>query len=136
MHYLRTEAPLTPEVLSTYSRRLDVNRANPYFKPGGYSAADLRAGYKSFETRQCSTASRRSLPPRDATIADPAFNIRTDGDVERRRRLLRPDQAVRVQRSAIDRDDRGAGRASKQTPFESIGSPSETSDFLHVYPQP
>ncbi len=135
VHYLRTEAPLTPEVLSTYSRRLDVNRANPYFKPGGYSAADLRAGYKSFETRQCSDGVEAVLPPRDATIADPAFNIRTDGDLD-----LAAAYYDRIKLFAFNDQQSTATIGSppcvEQSPFDSIGSPSETSDYLHVYPQP
>jgi virulence factor Mce-like protein len=135
VHTLRTEAPLTPEVLSTYSRRLDINRANPYFKPGGYSAADLRAAYKSFETRQCTDSVSAVLPPRDTTIVDPAFNVRTDGDT-----TAAGEYFDRIKLFAFNDQDStatiGAPACVKQTPFQSIGSPQETSDFLHVYPQP
>jgi ABC-type transporter Mla subunit MlaD len=135
LHTLRTEAPLTPEVISTYSRRLSINRANPYFKPGGYSAADLRAGYESFETRQCSSGVTATLPPKDATVLDPAFNVRTDGDT-----TAAAEYYDRIRLFAFNDQDSTAtipvGPCVKQSPFDSIGRPNESSDYLHVYPQP
>ena len=80
VHYLRTEAPLTPEVLSTYPRRLSIQRTNPYFAPQGY--ADVASTLESFETRQCSSGVTATLPDRTATINNPDFNVRTDGDLE------------------------------------------------------
>jgi phospholipid/cholesterol/gamma-HCH transport system substrate-binding protein len=50
-HVLRTEAPLNPESIAAFPRRLSTNRSNPYVAPGGYN--DLATGLKSFETRQC-----------------------------------------------------------------------------------
>lgn len=133
VHYLRTEAPLTPEVLSTYPRRLSIQRTNPYFKPLGY--AEVRSALKSFETRQCTSGVTATLPPRDATIADPAFNVRTNGDL-----ALAGDYYDRIKLFAFNGQDSTAGITPapciQQGPFESIGAPSETSQYLHVRPQP
>ena len=78
LHYLRTEAPLTPEVLTTFPRRLEINRTNPYVKPGGY--LDVATALKSFETRHCSSGVSASLDP--SSPSNPDFNVRTGGDVE------------------------------------------------------
>jgi phospholipid/cholesterol/gamma-HCH transport system substrate-binding protein len=129
--HLRTEAPLTPEVLSTYPRRLRINRTNPYLKPMG--ALDVRTALRSFETRQCTAGAEATLPPRDSTIADPAFNVRTDGDP-----LAAADYYDRIKLFAFNDQQStstiGGAPCVKQPPYQSIGSPSETSDYLHVYP--
>jgi phospholipid/cholesterol/gamma-HCH transport system substrate-binding protein len=133
VHYLRTEAPLTPEVLSTYSKRLDINRSNPYMQPGGY--ADVRTALKSFETLQCGRDVNAVLPDRTATINDPAFNVRTDGDVD-----LAADYFDRIKLFAFNDQPSTATivppPCNEQAQFESIGSPRETSQYLHVFPQP
>jgi virulence factor Mce-like protein len=133
LHYLRTEAPLTPEVLSTYPRRLSINRTNPYFAPRGY--ADVATALKSFETRQCSSGVSATLPDEAATVANPAFNVRTDGDIP-----LATDYFQRIKRFAFNDQNSTTGitpaPCNPQAPFESIGSPSETSQFLHTFPFP
>ena len=133
VHYLRTEAPLTPEVLSTYSRRLAFNRTNPYFKPGGY--ADVKTALKGFETRQCGNGLTATLPDKDLTVNDPDFNVRTDGDLEDA-----ADYYDRIKLFAFN-DQMSTGNiavppCSEQSSFDSIGVPSEQSQYLHVYPQP
>ena len=133
VHYLRTEAPLTWEVLSTYSKRLAISRTNPYFKPKGY--AELRSGLKSFETRHCASGVSAILPDRTATINDPAFNVRTGGDLDKA-----ADYYDRIKLFAFNdqssTDSIGAPPCVQQGPFKSIGVPKETSRYLHVYPQP
>ncbi len=57
--YVRGIAPITPEVLATYPRRLAYNRGNPYRTPG--TADQLLRGLASFETRQC-TDGLRPIP--------------------------------------------------------------------------
>ncbi len=96
LHYMRTEAPLTPEALAVYPNRLQINRTNPYVKPGGY--LDVKTALQSFETRQCSTGIVANLEP--STPVQPRLP-RAHG---RRRGAgagpVRPDQAVRLQRPA------------------------------------
>jgi virulence factor Mce-like protein len=133
VHYLRTEAPLTPEVLSTYSRRLGFNRTNPYFKPGGY--ADVKTALKNFETRQCTNGLTATLPDKNATVNDPDFNVRTDGDT-----VAAADYFDRIKLYAFNGVDStgsiGVPACSQQSDFQSIGKPSEESQYLHVNPLP
>jgi phospholipid/cholesterol/gamma-HCH transport system substrate-binding protein len=133
VHYLRTEAPLTPEVLSTYPRRLSIQRTNPYFKPKGY--ADVKTALKSFETRQCTSGVTATLPPKAVTVADPAFNIRTDGDLTKA-----ADYYDRIKLFAFNDQSSTTGITNvpciEQGPFQSIGTPSQSSQYLHVNPQP
>ena len=67
IHYVRSMAPLAPEAVSTYPRRLTSSRSNPYFKPGGY--AKLKAGLESFETRGCSFGINAFLDPTSPSSA-------------------------------------------------------------------
>jgi virulence factor Mce-like protein len=130
---LRTESPLTPEVFSTYPNRLQVNRTNPYLKPK--KAVDVRTVMKSFETRHCDSGAIATLPPRAATVADPAFNNRTGGDITDAEALY-----DRIKLYGFNDQQSSATMTPpaciKQDPFDSIGSPAETSDYLHVYPFP
>ena len=51
-HYIRTEAPLTPEAIAAYAQRLEISRTNPYLTPKAF--LDLATGgMQSFETRHC-----------------------------------------------------------------------------------
>ncbi len=132
-HQLRTEVMLTPEVVTTYPNRLQINRTNPYMKPKGY--LNVRTALQSFETRQCTGSTEATLPDRTATIADPAFNGRTDGDLE--------DAADLYDRIKLftfnDQQSTtsiAAAPCNQQAPFESIGAPTETSNYLHVFPYP
>ena len=130
---MRTEAPLFPELVTTYPERLAINRTNPYVKPKGY--LNLADGLKSFETAQCTGGAVATFPPKAATIADPNFNVRTGGDV-----ALAEAFYDRLKEFSFNNQDSTASIATapcvEQSPFESIGSPAETSDYLHVYPYP
>ena len=72
---------------------------------------------------------------KDPTVLDPAFNVRTEGDT-----TAAADYFDRIKLFAFNGQDStstiAAGPCVKQTPFDSIGSPNESSDYLHVYPQP
>jgi phospholipid/cholesterol/gamma-HCH transport system substrate-binding protein len=112
---LRTAAPLGPEALAVYPNRLSVGRTNPYVAPGGYE--NLSSGLESFETRQCTTGIRAQLDPGDAG----AF----PGDL-----------FARLQEFAFagetDSDNLPTPSCSAQPDFQSIGAPSELSEYLHV----
>jgi phospholipid/cholesterol/gamma-HCH transport system substrate-binding protein len=131
--YLRTLVMQTPEAVTTYPNRLQINRTNPYLKPR--AALDVRTALASFEVRHCAAGMVATLPDRAATIADPAFNGRVDGDLEEAAALY-----DRIQQYGFSgQQSSGAISAppcNEQSPFESVGKPSETSDFLHVYPFP
>jgi len=131
VHYVRSMAPLAPEALSTYPRRLANSRSNPYFKPKGF--ANLRAGLESFETRHCSFGVNAFLDP--TSPANPAFNERTQGDTE-----LAQIFYDRLQQFAF------AGQTNTQSvptppcrqqgPFQSIGESPEQSQYLHTRESP
>jgi phospholipid/cholesterol/gamma-HCH transport system substrate-binding protein len=68
-HYLRVVGGMNPETITTYPRRLAINRNSAYSPPRW--AENLVAGLPSFETRQCTTGIVATLNPEDAT--NPAF---------------------------------------------------------------
>ncbi len=133
-NYLRTLVMQTPEAVTTFPNRLAINRTNPYRKPLG--ALDVRSALLSFETRQCAGGAVITLPDRAATIADPAFNSRVGGGD--------PEAAAefydRLQLFAFNDQTSSAGIAAppctEQAPYDSIGTPAESSDYLHVFPFP
>ena len=131
LHYLRTEAPLTPEVLTTFPRRLQINRTNPYVKPGGY--LDVASAIKSFETRHCAGGVSANLDP--STPSNPDFNVRTGGDVDAAQDLFDRIKLFAFN-DQLSTDSFGAPACDPQSPYTSIGSPRESSRYLHVYPQP
>ncbi len=132
-NYLRTLVMQTPEAVTTFPERLQINRTNPYLKPE--TALDVRTGLASFEVRQCPAGTVATLPDRAATIADPAFNGRFGGDLE-----AAGDFYDRLQLYAFSDQPSSATitppACNEQAPYDSIGAPSETSDYLHVYPFP
>ncbi len=131
VHYVRSMAPLSPEALAAYPRRLEISRTNPYLKPGGY--LDVGTGLQSFETRQCGNGVSSFLDP--ATPSDPVFNERFDGDVATAQLFFDRLKAF----AFVDQLDTNAispAPCNKQAPYDSIGEPAETSDYQHVYPQP
>ena len=131
LHYLRTEAPLTPEVVTTFPRRLEINRTNPYVKPGGY--LDVATALKSFETRHCSSGVSASLDP--SSPSNPDFNVRTGGDVEAAQDLFDRIKLFAF-KDQLSTASLGAPPCDPQSPYTSIGAPRESSRYLHVYPQP
>ena len=127
---LRTEAPLSPEVLSAYGNRLETNRTNPYLKPGAYDPG----AFRFFETAQCSGGLTTSLPDRTATINDAVFNARTGGDV-----TLAGEFFDRIQEFAFASETSTttvpAPPCPQQAPYESIGINPESTRYLHVREQ-
>ena len=132
-NYLRTLVMQTPEAVTTFPERLEINRTNPYLK--AETALDVRTALASFEVRQCAGGTVVTLPDRAATIADPAFNGRVSGDLETAGEFY-----DRLQQYAFSDQTSSATitppACNEQSPFDSIGAPSETSDYLHVYPFP
>ncbi len=133
VRHLRTEAPLTPESVTTLPNRLEINRSNPYVRPGGY--LEIASVLKSFETRQCANGETVTLPDREETINDPDFNVRAGGDVEAAGELYDRLKLFNFndQQSSSTIEPPAC---TPQGPFESVGSPSETSRYPHYYPFP
>ncbi len=138
VHYLRTEAPLGPEALAAYARRLEISRTNPYPKP--QSALDVRTtsptsgtGLESFEARQCGSGVGAFLVPSIPT--NPDFNVRFGGDVSVAQQFFdRLEHYAFV--DALNTDDIAAPACLQQGPYDSIGVSPEQSDYLHVREEP
>ena len=127
---LRTEAPLSPEVLSAYGNRLETNRTNPYLKPGAYDPG----AFRFFETAQCAGGITASLPNRALTILDPLFNARTGGDATAAGVLF-----DRIQEFAFAGESSTATvpapPCAQQGLYDSIGVNPEQARYLHVREQ-
>jgi virulence factor Mce-like protein len=61
LHYLRISNPVNPEVVTSYQRRLESNRANPYMAPGGYS--QLAKGLSVFGNYLCTSNPQPTIGP-------------------------------------------------------------------------
>lgn len=132
VRYLRTMAYLNPEAFAGYPRRLSSNRTNPYHKPG--SLLDLGSGgLKSFETRQCAGGINAVLDPNSPS--DPDFAARVQNDPERAQTFF---DSIRLFgfKDQLQAAATPSPPCTKQGPFTSIGSPDETTDYLHTYPFP
>jgi hypothetical protein len=127
IHYVRTEAPLAPEAISTYPQRLQITRTNPYLKPGAF--LDVRTFMRSFETRQCSGGIDASLDP--TTPSNPNFQERVQNDAAAAQEFF-----DRLKRFAFNEQNSTTTIASpnceQQSPYDSIGVSPEESDYLHV----
>jgi virulence factor Mce-like protein len=130
---LRTTSPLNPETLATFSNRLISNRANPYFKPGGYKK--VKQGLQAFANTPCSAGLNATLPPKSQVASDPNFTAHTDS--------LFPsatDLYDRVRRYALTGKNTmatvPAPKCRKQGKFNSIGKSPEKTNYLHVRQEP
>jgi phospholipid/cholesterol/gamma-HCH transport system substrate-binding protein len=65
-HYLRNMQALAPQGLAVYSQRIGTDRANPYFKPGAFSA--LGSGLSVFSASQCANSAPSVGGPPNATV--------------------------------------------------------------------
>lgn len=68
IHYLRTMQVFTPESLAIYTKRIGVNRANPYFQPGAFRAL-ANGGLQVFETGSCADSAPAVSGPANETIS-------------------------------------------------------------------
>jgi phospholipid/cholesterol/gamma-HCH transport system substrate-binding protein len=127
-HYIRTESPLTPEAVAAYPRRLEITRTNPYLKPGAFLDVGS-GGLESFETRHCNSGVDATIDPADAS--SPAFGERVDGDLAEAMQFFE-----RIQLFAFNGELSTTGitpmGCDPQSPVDSVGTPSETSRYLHV----
>jgi virulence factor Mce-like protein len=118
-HQLRTEAPLGPEALAAYPRRLEYNRTNPYVEPLGYNK--LPTNLENFETRQCGSGRHATLQDADA----PVF----PGDLYQRIKHFAYDDLN--DSLALPRPD-----CDEQDQLQSIGVSPEMTKYLHVRREP
>jgi virulence factor Mce-like protein len=129
--YLRTTAPLGPEIFNAWPSRPSSNRTNPYVAPGGY--ANLASGLQSFETAQCSGGIDSILDEAVTTSEDflARFPFAEDPEAEA------VDLFERIREFGFGGTDQAsevpAPGCVKQAPFESIGGTApEFTDYQHV----
>jgi phospholipid/cholesterol/gamma-HCH transport system substrate-binding protein len=66
-HYLRSMQTLSPQSLAVYSQRIGTDRANPYAKPGAFSA--LGSGLQAFSSSSCASSAPAVSGPPNATVS-------------------------------------------------------------------
>ena len=127
VHYLRTTAPLEPDILANWANRLAYSRTNPYRKPLG--ANKLKSGLKSFETRQCTGGPNAALNPTTPSNSDFQARATAVGTTA-------ADLFARIQKYAFtNRTDTNSLRhpaCDQQGPYSSIGVSPEMTRYLHV----
>jgi phospholipid/cholesterol/gamma-HCH transport system substrate-binding protein len=147
-HYLRVVGGLNPETLSTYPRRLAINRNSPYSPPKW--AEGLVAGLPSFETRQCTSGITAILDPNAweseafkerATITEGKGPLREpdpskNKSQEENAKLL----FERIQEYAFagktSTSEIGAPPCKQQRPFEPIYGAGPSTQYQHTFEQP
>jgi virulence factor Mce-like protein len=147
-HYLRVVGGMNPETLTTYPRRLAINRNSPYSAPKW--AEGLVAGLPSFETRQCTSGITAILDPNDweseafkeravATVGktetgepDPSKNKSQDENAK----LL----FERIQKYAFggktSTSEIAAPACKQQPPFKPIYGSGPSTQYQHTFEQP
>ena len=139
IHYLRTTGTLSPEAFAFYPNRLTTNRSNPYVEPGG--ALDVRTGLQSFAIDACPGGSRdvAELPAApDPTFVDRFFpgNPSAAADLLERFQRYGFARAASFPTGVLDSGATDAPPCLNQGPQPSIGTPSESTNYPHVYPFP
>jgi phospholipid/cholesterol/gamma-HCH transport system substrate-binding protein len=131
---LRTTSPLNPESLASFGQRLKSNRANPYFKPLGYSR--VANGLETFANTPCGAGITATLPPASQVASDPNFQLHTNPP-------FFPDPTDLYNRiksyafgGVSSTDNVGRPPCAKQGTFKSIGRSPEFTNYLHVRREP
>jgi hypothetical protein len=134
--------PLLPETVSTYPRRLAINRNSPYSPPKW--AEDLVSGsLPSFDTRQCTSGIVANLDPE--TDTNPAFVERTQETKDQKGVVTRTQQVnaellfERIRFYAFaNQDSTGAIPAppcNQQQPFKPIYGSGPLTQYQHTFEQ-
>lgn len=142
-HYLRAIGPMVPETLSTYPKRLAINRNSAYSPPRW--AEGLASGLPSFETRQCATGIVATLDPSD--WEDPAFKERAaesrnfeTGAVTRTQDENAKLLFERIQKYAFagqtSTGSIAAPPCNQQEPFKPIYGGGPATQYQHTFEQP
>jgi phospholipid/cholesterol/gamma-HCH transport system substrate-binding protein len=132
---LRTTSPLNPQSLAVFPQRLTMERANPYFKPGGYK--QLNSGLPSFTNTPCSGGITARLDPNSPT--DPNFYNRFSGTTDQKKQLAA--ELFRRLKLYAFNDESNSDQVrhppcKKQGNFKSIGAFREFTPYLHVRREP
>jgi ABC-type transporter Mla subunit MlaD len=141
--YLRTIGGMTPESITTYPRRLTINRHSAYSPPKW--AEDLVFGLPSFDTRHCTSGIVATLDPSDAE--DPDFKERAvaspgeEGVSEPRSQEENAKLLFeRIQQYAFVGQTSTASIAAppckQQRPFKPIYRSGPATQYQHTFEQP
>jgi len=142
-HYLRIMGGMNPETLSTYPRRLAINRNSAYSPPKW--AEGLVTGLPSFDTRQCATGIVATLDPSD--WEDPAFkeraNVTRDFEDPSKVKRTQDENAKllfeRIQQYAFAGQTSTSGIAAppcnQQEPFNPIYGSGPSTQYQHTFEQ-
>jgi phospholipid/cholesterol/gamma-HCH transport system substrate-binding protein len=135
-HYLRALGPMTPETISSYPRRLAINRNSAYSPPKW--AEQLVGGLPSFDTRQCTTGITARLNPEAAKSK--AFEERAVAT----EKASQADNAKilfeRIQQYAFatkaSTSEISAPPCKQQAPFDPIYGSGPSTQYQHTFEQP
>jgi phospholipid/cholesterol/gamma-HCH transport system substrate-binding protein len=134
---LRTTSPLNPQSMATFPQRLTMERANPYFKPGGYNK--LNSGLESFANTPCSAGITARLDPNSPS--DPNFwNSGRFTGTDAEKQAQAEDLFDRIKTYGFNGNLSSADvkhpPCKKQGDFKSIGTFREFTPYLHVRREP
>ncbi len=136
-HYLRALSPMNPETLSTYSRRLAINR-NSAYSPPKWAEGLVNGALPGFNTRQCTTGIVASLNPESAN--DPAFQERAVPTKEKTAAENAQILFERIQQYAFagksSTSEIAAPTCKQQGPFEPIYGSGPSTQYQHTFEQP
>jgi len=144
-HYLRIMGPLSPETLSTYPRRLAINR-NSAYSPPKWAEALVSNALPSFDTRQCTTGIVANLDP--DTASNPAFleRVNETRDFEDETIIKRTKQQnaellfERIKFFAFtgqtSTSSIAAPPCNQQAPFKPIYGSGPSTQYQHTFEQP
>jgi phospholipid/cholesterol/gamma-HCH transport system substrate-binding protein len=129
---LRLTSPLNPQSTAAFSRRLTMERANPYTKPLGYNK--LNSGLETFANTPCSAGITARLDPN--TPNDPDFYSRFEPTPTETPQQQAQDFFNRIKLFAFN-DELSTSNVrhppcDKQGNFASVGMFSEFTPYLHV----
>lgn len=155
-HYLRVMGPINAETLSTYPRRLTINRNSAYSPPKW--AEDLVSGLPSFDTRQCTVGIVATVDPN--AWESEAFKERvepsTGAQQEAENPQLTPEEKAQILQESEDANAQmlfenilqyafAGGTTSavapappcvQQRPFQPIYGGGPATQYQHTFEQP
>ncbi|MFL5899523.1 MAG: MlaD family protein [Solirubrobacterales bacterium] len=136
-HYLRVIGPMNPETLSTYPRRLSINR-NSAYSPPKWAEDLINGALPGFDTRQCTTgivAILDSESGKSEAFQERAAKTEKQSQVENSEELFK-----RVQQYAFagktSTSEISAPPCKQQAPFEPIYGSGPATQYQHAFEQP
>jgi len=134
--YLRVIGPMNPETLTTFPRRLTINRNSAYSPPKW--AEELVVGLPSFDTRQCTTGIVATLDPeagKSEAFKERAVKTETKSVEENAEELFK-----RVREYAFggknSTSELTPPPCKQQAPIDPIYSSGPATQYQHAFEQP